>query len=48
MESIVERILQNGRMFNKEEKNFILKNSDLVIKIYILSMIDTYKTLKDV
>jgi len=45
---IVKRMLQNEKIFNEREKKFILKNRDIAVKIYMLSMLDTYKSVKDV
>lgn len=44
---IVERILKNEKMLNEEEKEIIIKYSKTIAKVYAISMIDTYKTIKD-
>lgn len=44
---IVERILENEKMLSEEEKNLVIKNSKTIAKVYIISMMDTYKTIKD-
>lgn len=47
-ENIVERLLENKGMFSKAEKECILNNRSIIARVYIISMLDTYKTLKDV
>ena len=46
-EEILKRILQNEKLFNKEEREFILKNRKIVLRIYLTSMVDTYKMIKE-
>ena len=47
-EKFVERVLESKGMFNETEKECILSNKNVIAKVYIISMLDTYKTLKDV
>lgn len=45
---IKERIKENKELFSKEELKIIDNNVNVVKKIYILSILDTYKIMKDV
>lgn len=45
---IKERINENKELFNKEEYSILENNMNVIKKIYILAILDTYKTLKDV
>lgn len=47
-EKIVERVLESKGMFNKTEKECILSNKNVIAKVYTISILDTYKTLKDI
>lgn len=47
-EKIVERLLENKEMFSEIEKECILNNRSIIARVYTISMLDTYKTLKDV
>ncbi len=45
---INERIKENKELFSKEEFEVIESNMNVIRKIYILSILDVYKTMKDV
>lgn len=45
---INERIKENKELFSKEEFEVIESNMNAIRKIYILSILDVYKTMKDV
>lgn len=45
---IKERIDENKGLFSKEEYRILENNMNVIKKIYILAILDTYKTLKDV
>ena len=39
---IEERIKSNTKLFNKEDIGSIIQNMDLVSKIYVLGLLDSY------
>ncbi len=45
---IRERVKDNKKLFSKEEIEIIESNMNVIRKIYILSILDVYKTMKDV
>ena len=45
---IRERVKDNKKLLSKEEFEIIESNMNVIRKIYILSILDVYKTMKDV